>query len=505
MKKILSIFLAVVMLLSLASPAFACVCTATEDPEPINPQVTEHPENCTTYPLVLIRGMDLSGLYIDKDTENERAAFNFEVGELLEALGKGIVAGFMEKDIDAFFQVVIDYAAELVDGLKMNKDGSSAYNISVDEYPESAENYPEIWQDYDQKSERGMVLAHVENTYKNHTYLFTYDWRLDPYETADRIAETVDRAIRESGHDKVNIACASMGGILTVAYLSKYGYSKVNRCLFMSSTFCGTQVVSDLLRGKAEITGDQMYNYFSGLIADNTDSNPVLALMMKGLYKVGAFKLLEKITDYVVINYKDEIYERVLLPNFAYMPILWGLVQAEDYDEAVDFVFGDKVDENAEILARGEKLQKMMANRTELLQNMLDDGVGLAIIAHYDRPMMPLYESADFTGDGVLETRQMSGYATVAKYGETLGDDYVPANEKYLSPDRCVDLSTALFPEYTYIIKGAPHVSGNYGTDYSRFFLWLLSYDGDEFYAGVSDEYPQFMLSGYDQHLSKWS
>lgn len=103
-------------------------------------------------------------------------------------------------------------------------------------------------------------------------------------------------------------------------------------------------------------------------------------------------------------------------------------------------------------------------------------------------------------GDGILETYQMSGYATVAPYGETLGDDYVAENPEYLSPDRVVDLSTAILPEYTYIIKGAPHVGGTYGTDYADFFVWLMTYDGEEFYAGVNPDYPRFMLS--DSNLS---
>ena len=110
-------------------------------------------------------------------------------------------------------------------------------------------------------------------------------------------------------------------------------------------------------------------------------------------------------------------------------------------------------------------------------------------------------ENADFNGDNILETYQMSGYATVAPYGKTLGDDYVASNPKYLSPDRVVDLSTALFPEYTYIIKGAYHVAGSYGTDYSEFLVWLLTYDG-EFYAGANEKYPQFMVSGSEQTLS---
>lgn len=64
-----------------------------------------------------------------------------------------------------------------------------------------------------------------------------------------------------------------MGGIMTVAYLTKYGYSKVDRCVFMSSTFCGAQVASDVLTGKIELKADTMYNYFSGLLADATGSN----------------------------------------------------------------------------------------------------------------------------------------------------------------------------------------------------------------------------------------
>ena len=142
----------------------------------------------------------------------------------------------------------------------------------------------------------------------------------------------------------------------------------------------------------------------------------------------------------------------------------------------------------------------MMADKTQLLNEMIDNGVEIAITAHYNLPLVPVYENADFNGDSILETYQMSGYATVANYGETLGDDYVAENSEYLSPDRVVDLSTALFPEYTYIIKNAPHVSCTYDTDYSDFFIWLLSYDG-KFYAGASEKYPQFMVSDSSQSL----
>ncbi len=503
MKKLLSVFLAIALMLSFVTPAFAYQGMRTADTA-AQAEEAHDPATCTDCPVVIVRGMDMMGLYIDKGTENERNALEFDLGDLLSMLYKGISGAVKSKDIDPLFQAIIDYATNLLDGFSMKENGESKYNVSVEKYPESAEKAPEIWEDYDSEYERGMARICAENLPADHTYFFTYDWRLDPYEVADDIAATVDRAIAESGHDKVSIACASMGGIMTVAYLTKYGYGKVDRCIFMSSTFCGAQVASDVLTGKIALKADTMYNYFSGLLADATGSNVAAAVFMKTLNSVGAFKLLQKITDYIVDNYRDEVYERVLIPDFAYMPVLWGLVQPQDYDDAVDFVFGDSAADHADFLAYGERLQRMMSNRTALIENMIRDGVKVAIISGYGKPLAPLYESADFTGDGVLETYQMSGYATVARYGATLGDDYAPENEKYLSPDRCVDLSTALFPKYTYMIKDAPHVAASYGTDYGSFFLWLMTCDGD-IRPGANEDYPQFMRSGTDQHLSKWA
>ena len=56
---------------------------------------------------------------------------------------------------------------------------------------------------------------------------------------------------------------------------------------------------------------------------------------------------------------------------------------------------------------------------------------------------------------------------------------------------------------HTYIIKGATHVGGDYGSDYADFLVWLLTYDG-EFYAGASERYPQFMVSDSDLSLSSF-
>ena len=75
----------------------------------------------------------------------------------------------------------------------------------------------------------------------------------------------------------------------------------------MSSTMCGAQVASDVLTGKIAIKADEMYNYFSGLLADVTGSNEIVSAMMKTLNFVGVFKLLQKVTDSIIDNYKDDV------------------------------------------------------------------------------------------------------------------------------------------------------------------------------------------------------
>ena len=485
MKKVLSIILAITVVCSMCIPAFAKVSE-------------EHnADSCSTYPVIIVRGMDFGGLTVDYGTENAVPAINADVSEIIKAVFKAIFKGLFTFNLDNTVDVVLDCAYDIFKYMSMDNNGESVYNIGQPKYPESAENYEDLldggWGEF------GMVRTCIEKLPDGHTYYLNYDWRLDPFVISDEINALVNTAIKDTGHDKVNIVCCSMGGLMTVAYLTEYGYEKVNRCLFMSSTFCGAQVASDLLCGKLEITADNLYNFLVSLVAEE----PALDFLIRGLYKIGAFKGITKITDFVIENYKQDIYDKVLKPVFCNMLPLWGLVQNEDYESAKKFIFGDNTEENAVIISKADKLQNMMNGRTELINNMINDGVEIAVVAHYDAPLAPVYENADFNGDGTLETYQMSGYATVAKYGETLGDDYVAEKPEYLSPDRVVDLSTALFPEYTYIIKGATHVGGNYGSEYADFLIWLLTYDG-EFYAGASERYPQFMVSDSELTLSKF-
>lgn len=450
---------------------------------------------CSQLPIVFVRGMDFPNLKINPDSDDSENAIKFDFKTVAPFVSKAVL-NLIKGDKDSALENVIDCSYEIFKYNAMDENGDPLYNTGMVKYPESAENYPLFYDEYD--LENGLTHTLIESMPAKHVYYIHYDWRLDPLTVADEINDTVNRAIEATGHEKVKIICSSMGGIMTMGYLTKYGYDKVERCLFMSSTFCGTQIASDMFTGKIKFTPETLYNFCYNAVSDSF----ILSRIVKSLYKSGLFNSLMKVTDYIVDNYKDEVYERVFVPVFSHMPVFWGLIQPEDYEDAVDYILGGRTDENAEFLKRTDALRDMMKNRNELLDNMISDGVKIAVVSHYNQPLAPVYESADFNGDTVLETRQTSGYATVAKYGETLGDDYVPENEKYLSPDRVIDLSTAILPEYTYIIKNAPHVACSYGTEYNEFAMYLLTTDGD-LKPGTNERYPQFMISDKNKETLK--
>lgn len=485
MKKIISILLSAIMIFSVCVPAFAA-----EEPEAA--------AETADYPVILIRGMDFLGLYVDYGTENQRPAVDIDAGKIVKYVFKALGSGLIHFNFDYTIDVILEAAEEILGGISVNADGSSKYNVGMPVYPEAAGNYEDLRSGT--SNEFGLARTCIEQLGGDNIYYFNYDWRRSPLDVADDINATIERALAETGKDKVSIVCCSMGGAMTMGYLTKYGYDKIDRCIFLSSTFCGAQVASDVLNGRVRITADNLYNYLANLVK----SKPVVKALLKGLKFIGAFKLVEKLSDFIIDNYRDKVYEEFLGPMMGHMYSLWALVQPEDYDSAVQYMFGDSLEENAEFIENTKKLQDMMAGRNELLYEMLDNGVKIAVITGYDSPVVPVYEHSDFSGDTILETKQMSGYATVAKLYETLGDGYVPKDPKYLSPDNVIDLSTAILPEYTYAVKYGPHVGCDYGTDYCDFLIWLLTYDGDEFYAGVNPRYPQFMLSGDGMPLNSF-
>ncbi len=491
MKKILCVVLCLVMLL----PCASMFGVGAEQTQTVQTQ-TEGGKR----PFLLIRGMLFAGLTYKAGTPEERNAFaGIKVTELLGALGKAVSGGIWKRDINVFTDTLVDYARGLMGLMACDKNGQPKYDTSVETYDQSLAHYPEFLASLKGECSReiGILQRAVEEYGAENVYYYNYDWRLDPFYHAEKIEALIETALKDSGQTQIDLACASMGGILTIAYLTKYGADKLHRVLFLSSTFFGTYVTGDVLRGDVRFTGETLYNFLQAMVGSE---NRAVSFLLRVLHTMRVFRAVDRLADFLVPRIKDRVYDTFMRDTFGTMPIIWALVQPEVYDDCIAYMFGGKEEEYANLIALTKLYQEMIAGRNKMLRKQIKKGLEVCVVANYDLPVVPAYAHSSEQGDTVLESKWMLGGATVARFGETLPETYKPANPSRLSADRMVDLSKAFLPESTWAIKGAPHVSCDYGTDYNEFVFWLLRKKTQPTVSD-SNQYPQFMRSSFAQEL----
>ncbi len=475
MKRLISVILAVVLVFSCTATAFA-----TQEEE-----VT---------PIVIVRGLDFAALTVDLGTEDERPALSVSAGPIVGAVFS-LVFSTLLGGMDGAVDSICDFVNVLFADMACDKNGDTIANVSVKEYPLAMSNYPEDLEGFKAygQCEPGIVAQAADEIGAENVYYVTYDWRLDPYVVADKINQHVELALSESGSDKVDIVCCSLGGVMTLAYLDEYGYEDVESCMFLSSTIYGSYVASDALGGNVGFYPEILNNFLAHSVPD-----------MQWLWTIlditGITRILCNVVNNITEEYKTEIYQGTMRDNFGTMPGMWAMMQTDEYEAAKEFVFGDDAEEYAGLLERTDKFQDFRETRDDFIKQMMADGVIVTIVTAYGSPVTPVYDRAYVDGDVILESELMSAGATIAPYGEELDEDYVPEDPTKLSPDRRIDASTCLLPENTWFIKDACHVPCNYGSELAEMLFWLMSTDSQP--TVTSNElYPQFQYADAEQNL----
>ena len=452
----------------------------------------------TEYPFVLVRGMDFGGLLVAPGTENAVPVVGKpELKLTLKSVANALFRGLLRRDWDRFADEAIAIVDSMMGKMMLTKDGQPQFDTGVEQFTQSLAHYPAYTESLGNGVEEGLMKRAVETYGADKVYYYNYDWRIDPYVHAERLNALIETAKKDHNCSKVNLACCSMGGILTVSYLYKYGADSLHRVLFISSTFCGTYVTGDLLNGKVKVHGDLLYDFFI------TRMNPGkgAAFLLKVANKLGLFKAVAKLAnDVLVPKIKDHVYDAYMRDMFGTMPVVWALTQPEDLDSALTYIFAGHEEEYQTVIDLAKSYKEMNLQRDDMLRRMQKNGLEIIVTASYELPVVPVYESGNMQGDTVLESPLMLGGATMSLLGETLPDDYQPGDSRYYSPDHEADLSTAVFPATTWALKGVPHVFTSYGTDCQDFIMWLLNEKTCPT-VFTSEQYPQFMLSNFDLDL----
>lgn len=427
MKKTLACLLAAVMLFTGLSVAVCAQETC----------------DCGHAPIVFIDGFNASDLIQDEGTDSERVVFPFP-GDAIPNMLKDNAAtvwDLLDTRFDAETeQTVADAVKDLLHGTEMNDDGTSLYNVTVDwGYPDDP--------------------THDDGRY----FKFHYDWRLDPFISAEGLKDYIAYVKELTGHDTVHVIGFSQGATVLNTYLSQYGYDGLETVIWYCGAHNGTSLAGSLFAGSIRLDAASVTGYVQNATEDTFLFNTLSALL-QGLTDIGLTGgVLDLVNKSLEKFYADGVMKDIFLSTFGKMPGVWSLVPYEDYEDAKKFIFGEG-EEAAPYAALIEKLDRyhneVQANSDAIMQAAQEQVGKVAVIAKYNVRMVPVSTAADVQADSLIDTYHASCGATVADFGETLGEDYVQKiddGHDHLSADGIVDASTALFPDYTWFVKNAVH------------------------------------------------
>ena len=323
---------------------------------------------------------------------------------------------------------------------------------------------------------------------------FYYDWRLDPFETADELARFIDYVLEASGCEKIALSAHSCGGVITNAYLAKYGCEKLQSVFFVSSAGQGTTFLGELMSGDFTLKGDSIENFLKYLFMDSEYEN-LKAVAFSLLNRTGVADALLNLSDSAFSKAYQSLLNDFLIPLFGTWPTMWAMVPDEYIDAAENYVFEHIFkDDGNDYSGLIEKIENyrvaVREKRTEILLKT-NKNCNLGVFSCYGYSAIPVSSSWYCMTDGVVDTKYTSLGATTAKYGKTLGSSYLASADKNsISPDQTIDASTCLFPKQTWFVKNYRHKQFH---DDLYALMDAVLYSKEQMTVDTYEKYPQFL------------
>ncbi|MGN1419718.1 MAG: hypothetical protein ACI4W6_10345 [Acutalibacteraceae bacterium] len=502
MKKIISVLLAVCIILVSTPAAFAFNTEPTVTCD--DPVIYIGGDSDDIYydnDTKKFRIDDIFGL-VDSDDENEEgenkvaeAAFNILKPFILEGIAFG--------KWDNYYAAVEKEIGEMFEPIMFDKNG----NI-----PEDSDSGIGKAATADKQWKMTHNLADASGKYSEKAYKYNYDWRLDPMELADDLNEYIEAVKTASGHSKVSIDCKCLGTNVVLAYIQKYGTKSLKGVGIDVATSYGADFLSGILSGDFGIDGNSIVRLISdvSVFEDDFSVSPLVTSTIELLSNTGVLDTLSAVarkTIYDQIEYG--IISALATSTLLTLPCYWALVSPEDFDDALVYVFGEEGSKKRqEYAGLIEKItvynDTVKKNVDEILKSTKvpdENGntVNLCIISKYGTQMVPMLKDGSVLGDQYVSAKNSSFGATTSTIYDTLSDEYIAQKEadglgRYISPDKQIDASTCLFPDYTWFIKGCSH--GFYSTPERDLILTVI--DADKQLETTDLEWTQFIVFDYE-------
>ena len=467
MKKAISLLVCIVMIICAACPAISAFAVDGRC-------------NCGFSPVIYVGPLGCTPIVREAGAENEQQLWKVDTKFLLKNLNAvlpRISRALLFHNTDLLGDALVEFVNACFGDLALDSEGRSKANVTTPSLnvPEGGKHGPDS------------------------DYYFDYDFRLDPYEHADRLHEFIGRVKELTGHNSVKLKCSSMGGVVLSAYLDKYGYDGIDVIICRCCPLLGTAVAGEAFCGKIEINSTSLTRYGEDAIpfletgfADDFIEGTLYALL-DTLKRAGVIDGLCALGDKLIKDVGDRVFDEALIPIFGTLPGIWSFVPEEYFEEAVSFM---KLPQEGGLHDKVYAYRNAMANIKSNLKAAKNDGVKVCIICGYNVQRTPLVTLWKSTSDGTVDTKYASLGATCGNVKEPLDDSYLASleNREYLSPDNMIDASTCALPECTWFVRDWLHCNGNAGIDE----LFNLVMTSDEVSVKSFEKFPQFLEADDD-------
>lgn len=436
-------------------------------------------ENNTKMPIVYVIGRTGIVTADGKPTIEENTNFVTDVVAKAIPLLKDAI---LKDDWDPYCDAIYNSIAPRYENYRLNNEG---------EVENGSHN---VWK-WDKKTLPGRQTDIF-------TYRFEYDARKDPCVIADDLNEYIEAIKEKTGYSKVHLISRCLGCNIAAAYLTEYGYDSIETSIMFASAAKGYDFVGQLFAGKVAFNADSLNYYLDesdsfeingSKVATELAKATVAYAQNKGLLSLGT-AVGERIFDKV----SGKIFQRLLVATYATSPGYWAMVNDENYEEAKRVVFGDEVDTTYKVLA--EKIDNYHYNvqntLDDTLKAMAADGVKINIICKYGFQTPPFIEGSRKLSDNRIEVSEQSFGATTVNTGDHFSPIYMLKAKKnntlkYISPDKQIDSSTALFPDYTWYIKNITH---NPFYDCFNPLMLQMCYSDGQMTVQSDENWPQYLF-----------
>lgn len=479
MKKIIATVLALILIFSMAIPAFAA------------------PVYDYSVPTVLIRG-DGSDLVTaegeplwpknigeeEGDTDKITAAVS-EV--LLPYFPAGLITGDWEPYYDKFEEVMLTYFGDTA------LDGNGE-PVSVGSRIDDL---------YIQANQRNMKTNKKSGgRYDYSAYEYNYDFRLSPYEHMDDIDEYIQAVMKVTGSKKVNLVGRCLGGGFLMCYLDYY-LKKVEKTgcepyiknvMFQAVTSNGCDALTSAFAGEMKFDSLALQRFMNEYI--DKDETSIAGILDTAPFVneviLTSYDLLREVgvVDSTLIDAADKLYStlyagltpRLLKALFGTWAGYWTAIDTEHFDKAVNLVFGEEGSESraeyAVLVAKIEKYHNEISMQKDRIFDECEAlGVHFGSYNKYGYQAYPFVAEPDALSDSLVSLEKSSFGATCSTVSTTLSDKYITQRtllgfEDYISVDKKVDLSTARFKNSTWVVKNLHHDNWTPDAAVVNHFVW---------------------------------